>query len=347
MNRWKIILPVALIVTVVVLFFLLFPHRSFANDIVIDSDRVDNSYNNSIANAGSYAVKIGDTIYYDYLEDTLDYGTFAIKSGMTKRTYWGGFQLYPDAPFLDNLFQGKILLEPSRDDYFDPETGSCQYFDTAYSPDIKKEFYCFIKDNLRYFISSDNQIYCQQDGTYQLIADITDAQTDLSKDPPYITDRYIYYEDEEKEGFASLLCQYDRKQQKTIKKLSFEKPSETVLPSTLMGNNNQVLFQTTDFSKLYLVDFDKETVETVYDVKEGTLTVNLFENNVYLGVRASDKAGLFTFPLDCPDQIRQLTSENVYGVYILDHQYVYFTDGEDNLYLIKNTGGEVETVFKK
>ncbi len=346
MNKKRIVFLVCMLIIIisVVAFIMIFPHRSYPNDIIIESSSVNNSYNNSIANKISDSTQIGDTILYSYTRDVLDYGIFAIKTGKTKRVYWDGLQIYPSVPSLDIIYHDKVLLESNSDNYFDWERSRFVSTDTQYSPHNKKSFYCFIKDNIRYFVSSDNKFFQQKGDDYILIADISSANTDLSQSSSYITSDYIYFSDYENEHYC--LCQYDIKT-KSIKKLPFEAGDAVVDSESLMGNGEKLIFLTMDSNTLFSADFNTNRVDKLYQVDEGVLTVNMYKNNIYIGVRANKEKGLLVIPIDNKDSISWLSRKNIYGVYIFDNNYVYYQDENKNLFRVTTDGKRTDIVFDR
>ena len=72
-NKKKIILFVIILIVIipVLVLIIIFPHRSYPNDIIIESSSVNNFYNNSVANKTTDATQIGDTILYNYTEDVV------------------------------------------------------------------------------------------------------------------------------------------------------------------------------------------------------------------------------------------------------------------------------------
>ena len=343
-NKKKIILFVIILIVIipVLVLIIIFPHRSYPNDIIIESSSVNNFYNNSVANKTTDATQIGDTILYNYTEDVIDYGTFAITTGNTKRVYWNGLQFYPSVPSLDILYHNKVLKNSNSDDFFDIKKGEFVSTETQYSPDKHEAFYCFIKDNCRYFVSSDNKYYQQQGDEYKMIADISSASTDLSKSSSYITNEYIYYSDYANEQFW--LCQYKRKSE-SIKKLRFEEGDVVVDSESLLANDEKLIFLSMDYDTLYVADFNTNRIDKLYHVDEGVMTVNLYKNSIYIGVRAAKEEGLLEVPVDNTDSIRWLSRKKIYGVYIFDNNYVYYQDENKNFYRVTTDGKRTDNIF--
>lgn len=348
MKKAKKIIAVTAILIVAavacyVLNYLVNPAWMYTNNITIGSDYVDNSYNNSVANLGSDAVKIGDTILYNYYNSSLlCYGTIAITSENARRVYWEGMALSYSLPPLDTLYNGKVLKEPNTDDYFDIEKGDYVSTCKVYNPSKDIYYNCFVKDNVRYFVSEHNLLYRQEGEQYKQIEDMSFVKHNLSMSDFYLTDRYIFYDDyDDKDN--TLLCRYDRKTQKT-KSIIFNEGDTMINSSSLLGKDVYLIFLSYDGGTLYRADFKNNRIEKLYH-SNGMLIANMYTDMIYFGVQLSRDSGLYAMPLDKPGSVKKLEGGGIFGVYILDNEYVYFQDVDKNLYRVTTDGKKTERVF--
>lgn len=113
----------------------------------------------------------------------------------------------------------------------------------------------------------------------------------------------------------------------------------------LFANNSEVFF--VSHNTLFRLNPYENMHESLFTCDK-QFCVNFFENNLVLGVgRGSNKQGVYIIDLEKPIKECRICEIPVDGIYILDNQYVYFTDEDYHLYRILLNGNSLEIVFDK
>lgn len=325
------------------------------NLLKIEDEVIDNRYNNVIANTESNLVKIKNRLYYNYYSgDIFKYGTYEVSSGLTKRVYWEGPSLSPGFISLNNVWEDKIL-----DTYLD-ENGTANYFDIddkKYKPcftvdndkDIVLDGYYFIVDGVQYYFSKDERLYILDNGKLRFIAspELLKLNDFNFMDNCYINSNYIYYK-----NFVNneiYICRFDIDKQKVINEYCIKD-----IPHTENGFENfiakedDIYFLTENHNKLYHVDLKDNSAQKLFETA-GVITFNCYNDKLYVSVHldsTEEKSnGLYIIDTKTSEINHIYDKMGVYGIYILDNKWVYFTDKDDYLYRITKDGKNIEKVF--
>lgn len=78
---------------------------------------------------------------------------------------------------------------------------------------------------------------------------------------------------------------------------------------------------------------------------DSTLCMNYYNNTLYYGVMHEKNSGLYRVDCSKMSKAEKIYDKGVCSIYILDDEYIYFTDFDENLYRIKNDTKKVEVVF--
>lgn len=335
--------------------------------ISVHSTKVDNRYNNQCAGSEVKLVQIGDKLYYnyktnqltysDYTDETADFGTYEISSGGAHQLYEAGNKRSSVLLRLDFVYKNKILNDSIINDLDDEEYYN--FKTKSYQPcDIVPEFQNREGNNsfTRFFVGDD--IYCMtetalyqslDEGKAKLCLDWDDVGLKYTPYPFYIQGKYFCYCTGEED--KRMFCRFDMEKKKLLNQIPYTATAPGVEPDATYGLtmdrlivDGDVAYVVGDGHALLRFDLKDNSVETIVD-PNSSLYMNVYDHTLYYGIMQEGDAGLYQVKGN--GEPKQLYDKGVNSIYILDDTYVYFTDGEDNLYRIKNTGGEVEIVFKK
>lgn len=107
-------------------------------------------------------------------------------------------------------------------------------------------------------------------------------------------------------------------------------------------------FKNYNLCNLSAVFFNKY-VKYIYSLAialpDSTLCMNYYNNTLYYGVMHEKNSGLYRVDCSKMSKAEKIYDKGVCSIYILDDEYVYFTDFDENLYRIKNDTKNVEVVF--
>lgn len=354
---------------IALLIYLVFFNTTYLNFVIVEEETVDNSYNNCLANnelnMHSNLAKIGGKLYYSYSNnDSFKYGTYDISSFITKRIYWEGISSSPVTLNLDVIGNEKIL--------FNAGNGSVEFYDTKngkymplYSLDhnqIDNNLYLetFFIDGYQYWYSGEGPAWCS-DG-YKIYRDVNGKlelifSTDvISADyfgAPQFDDRYIYLEAGKEDKFnisKAYFYKYDILKKQVINRMQIDINNH--LNSNIVTNDkiysiSGIYNEKSDENDTFLCVSEMNTKKQKKILSTtGTQILNGYNNLVCIGVNESgNKNGLYVIDIKT-DEVKKIYDEKaVYSIYIVDNQWIYFTDQNEKLYRITPDGKTIEKVF--
>ena len=373
----KIKIPLIIILIITVLFFIpycILFNTSYFNRINIQDNNNNNfNYNNDIANIGSDLIQIDNKLYYNYVNgECLKYGTYEIGSYITRRVNWDGFSVSPQNIRLSEVYKGKILdswaksdsyfidsegINPFIEDgkyingdiiieYFDFSNKTYKEYITIKNPEkyILQPSFTVIGETI-YFYSKDCSLYLYDGESIKLVADIKDLESRdfYLQTKGYISNSQIYYQ-----GYIDnklyIYC-YNTERKKIIYKFCIDDvPNAENGVSNLIADGDDVYFLA-DFNKLYHINLKENTIEKLFETK-GVITANYYNQKLYIGVeKYLDENGLYTLDLSNNKKVQKLNTKETCGVYILDDEWIYFTDQNEKVYRITPDGKSIEKVF--
>lgn len=328
--------------------------------ISVKESVVDNRYNNSCAGTGVKLIQIGDKLYYNYNNsDSINYGTYEISSNECRRIHWNGVQENPvnlslEYFYKNKIFNDSIINDIGEEEYYDVETESfkpCNLIPNFKSPDGLSYYRFFAGDDI--YCATDKTIYKSLgDNQYTVFAakdDLNCEELASLPEPFYIQGKYLYYETLIKDDFY--LCRYDTENKKIVNKIPYTSLINESMPDATYGLSMNKLIADSD--NVYLVldghallffDLVNNSVEKITD-PNSTLCMNYYNNTLYYGVMHEKNSGLYRVDCSKMSKAEKIYDKGVCSIYILDDEYVYFTDFDENLYRIKNDTKKVEVVF--
>ena len=203
-------------------------------------------------------------------------------------------------------------------------------------PEDMKNATVFTRDNTPYLISNQT-LYSYKNNKAVLLADTLDLKLegyDLSPENIYRDKNWLYYKS--RSGKELQLCRYHLKT-KQIESLKIGEDCDTFLAC------GDKVYARAGRNKLYRADFADASV-TLLRQTEGELLFNCFGNTLYFAVQSQDDdAGVYT--LSKGGTLRKISNERINRLYLLDDDYLYYTDDSGSLRRMTTDGKTVETVF--
>lgn len=367
-----ILLTVFILFCIVYIYIALFNTTHF-NSVKIENSLCDNNYNNCLANTDNKLVQIGDKLYYNYIGDPLKYGTYEIAGGVTKRIYWEGFDLKGGkCLYLDNIYNGKILessisdvsAEPTPNyivNYYNIDNKKYEPYFTLENPDnIYLSGGFFVAEGVQYFYSygadeDSPYLYRYKDDKLELI--LSKKLTGLENySSPIINNDYMYFttintvRDEQCDYYV---CKYDMDTKKILKKVKIPTTFDEYYSSNIDGCKlvlgDKIYGYRSKLNKdtVFVTDLGSETIKDVFEVTDGSIIINGYENNAYIGVEYGKNKGIYKINNETNAVSNVLSETNISQLYILDEKWLYFVDDIDGkrLYRVSSDGKTVEKVF--
>ncbi len=354
-----------LIVTVLIIYFLLF-NTTYINFVRVNDNAVDNSYSNTLANEHhkmwSNLARIDDKLYYNYAyNDPFKYGTYEISNNFTKRIYWEGITVTPSLLKLNVIGDGKILRN-NRDgsvDQYDIQESKFKPYIKLDDDSIKgKTYLCiFYINGKQYWYSGEApmgvinkyKIYTCENNKLNLYFS-TDEIGEGDFSVPAFVDDYIYLEainDDSNDG-KNYLYKYNTKTNTIVDQVEID---ETSGGYNIVSKDKAYSIVYRDYDnendRLIVTDIKNKTQKEIFDT-DGSAIVNGYDDLVCIGVYSdsdSDKNGLYIID-EKTDKIKQIyRDQEVFGVYVVDDKWIYFSDETDKLYRITPDGKVIEKVF--
>lgn len=346
-------------------FALRFTNRS---SVEVSSSPVDNSYNNRILNYENL-FQIEDKLYYSY--DSGDFrhcGTYEISNHGSYKFKGVNFDTYDPASIFDrilypqseNIFEhnGEILIQPDFENV-DKLKG--------YSSVLKiKNNYCnvgtTIDDELVYTVDeyNDNLYFFTQKAVYRYDEDnkkdkfnkVIDIPEELSDSINYTLDIHLYYFDND-----TLYILYPNEKTYDFYALGLNGKDKKVYHTTLSTTRNIYSLVVDDnyailgscgngvTTNSYIYTIDLENNCTIDYVAKHLCDFNYYNGKVY-AYTGYDYTNKGIHIIDVKDKSsKQIYDDNVYAVYVLDNEWVYFSDNYSTLYRVSVDGSKLETVF--
>lgn len=345
-------------------------NTTYFNSVKIENIQCDNNYNNCVANTYNELVQIGDKLYYNYIGDPLKYGTYEIADGITTRIYWEGFDLKgAKCLYLDNIYNGKIL----ESSISNVSTESSQnYIVNYYNIDNKEYEPCFTLENsnniylsggffvaegVLYFYSFDDDeesssLYRYKDEKLELILSKELIGTE-NYSRPIFNNGYMYFttintvSDEQCDYYV---CKYDMDTKKILKKVKIPTTLDEYYSSNIdgcklvLGDKVYGYRSKSNKDTIFVTDLSSETIKNVFEVTDGSIIINGYGDNAYIGVEYGKNKGIYKINNETNVVSDVLTGADVSQLYILDKKWLYFVNGR-KLYRVSSDGKTVEKVF--
>ena len=326
-----------------------------STDIVVKKTDVNNRYHNGICNVSNELIQIDDTIYYNYPRDCMYYGTYEIKTGSLRRVHWDGFKLYPNNISLDDVYQNRIYKDNALNLYWDFENDTL-IEDTDIPPCKVREdgtyetLRFFANDDMYYFSDSELDKWDEDKG-FSRIASSSDLGDDSIRmyisDGFYISDSFIDYivVDDKKDQLSYCLKRFDIASKKIVNQISFGEifPGRSFSSSDLISDGDNV-FALFDGVVLYRFNYSNNSAEKIIETNS-VIYMNCYNHSLYYGVMHEKDAGIYKIDYNGKAKPEKIYDMGVQSVYILDDDYVYFTDTDGNLFRITTDGKIKENVF--
>lgn len=353
-----VLVPLAVILTII---YLVFFNTTYFNTVTVSGRAVDNSYTNALSNneqsMWSKLARIDDKLYYSYSPASrIKPGTYEISNNCTKRIYVGGTFLSPEVLNLDVVGDGKILLNTKDGavEYFDVQNGEYKPFtelkdDIANDREYKSAFYI---DGKQYLYSGDEpfgiytsyDIYACENDKFNLYFS-TDKIGEKNVSAPCFDGEYIYvvsYEDNGNDS-ENYLYKYNAKSGAAENKISISDAGNYITASD--GKVYSMVYGDEGKNRLTVTDMNAENQKDIFNT-DGSTIVNGYGGLVCVGVYSDSdgKNGLYVIN-GKTDELNQIYGEEVFGVYIVDDKWIYFTDENEKLCRITPDGKTLEKVF--
>lgn len=353
-----VLVPLAVILTII---YLVFFNTTYFNTVTVSGRAVDNSYTNALSNneqsMWSKLARIDDKLYYSYSPASrIKPGTYEISNNCTKRIYVGGTFLSPEVLNLDVVGDGKILLNTKDGavEYFDVQNGEYKPFtelkdDIANDREYKSAFYI---DGKQYLYSGDEpfgiytsyDIYACENDKFNLYFS-TDKIGEKNVSAPCFDGEYIYvvsYEDNGNDS-ENYLYKYNAKSGAAENKISISDAGNYITASD--GKVYSMVYGDEGKNRLTVTDINAENQKDIFNT-DGSTIVNGYGGLVCVGVYSDSdgKNGLYVIN-GKTDELNQIYGEEVFGVYIVDDKWIYFTDENEKLCRITPDGKTLEKVF--
>lgn len=348
---------------IALLIYLVFFNTAYINVVTIDGKAVDNSYNNAIANKmhkhWSNLARIDNKLYYNYSNnDVFKYGTYEISNNFTKRIYWEGISISPFFLNLNVIGDEKILLNKGdgKVDYYDIQK-------SEYTPFIKLENDAIIKNKTylcvfyingkQYWYSGDDpmgvitkyKIYTCDNNKLNLYFS-TDEIDKCSFAAPNFDGNYIYLAaiNDDSNSNENYFYKYDVKNDTVVDRVEIDNNYDNY---NIINNDKaySIIYSDIDKEHVVVTDINTKKQKAIFDTC-GSAIVNGYGDLICMGVYSDlDKNGLYVID-NKTDEVKQIyRDQEVFGVYIVDNKWIYFTNADDKLYRITPDGKTLEKVF--
>lgn len=358
----KVLLIIAVpLAVILIIIYLVFFNTTYLNTVTVSGNAVDNSYNNAAANQEysmfSKLARIDDKLYYSYDPvDRLKSGTYEISDNFTKRIYAGGTFLSPEVLNLDVVGNGKILLNTKDGtvEYFDVKNDEYKPFtklkdDIANDREYKSAFYI---DGRQYLYSGDEpfgiytsyDIYACENDKLNLYFS-TDKIGENNVSAPCFDGDYIYFtaSKDNGNGRENYLYKYNTKSGAAENKISISDSGNYI--TAFDGKAYSMVYGEEGKNRLTVTDINAGNQKDIF-ATDGSAIVNGYGGFVCMGVNTDSdgKNGLYVIDAKT-NELNRIYGEEVFGVYIVDDKWIYFTDENDLLYRIAPDGKTLEKVF--
>lgn len=357
-----LVLPLALIAFAI---YLIFFNTIHVNSVKVSGNTIYNSYNNAVANwdhnSHSVLARIDDKLYYSYEPvDRFKAGTYEISNNFTKKIYVGGTYLSPEVLNLDVVGSNKLLLNRSNGkvDYYDFESGSYKSFvelddkavnDKAYS----EVFYVngkqyWYSGNEPFGIITSYEIYSSENNELKLYFSTEKIEESSVFCAPCFDGDYIYCASFENDTntSANYLYKYNAKRGEVENKVKISEIGGYMIAGVDKVYSMIYAEEGKNKNRLTVTDINTQNQKSIFST-DGSSIVNGYNGLVCMGIYGDtdDKNGLYVID-GKTDEVKQIYSEKeVFGVYIVDDKWIYFSDEDDRLHRITPDGKTLEKVF--
>lgn len=358
----SLIIAVPLVVILTIIYLVVF-NTPYFNTVTVSGNAVDNSYNNAAANQEhsmwSKLARIDDKLYYSYSPvSRIKCGAYEISNNCTKRIYAGGTFLSPEVLNLDVVGDGKILLNTKDGavEYFDVQNGEYKPFtelkdDIANDREYKSAFYI---DGNQYWYCGDDppgiytsyDIYACENDKLNLYFS-TDKIGEDNVSAPCFDGDYIYFASYKDNGNSGeyYLYKYNAKSGAAENKISISHTGNYITASDDKAYSIVYSEDGEGKNRLTVTDINAENQKDIFNT-DGSTIVNGYGGLVCVGIYSDSggKNGLYVIDAKT-DELNRIYGEEVFGVYIVDDKWIYFTDENEKLYRITPDGKTLEKVF--
>ena len=320
---------------------------------VIAGTIVDNDYNNYLSNGN--LVRIGDTLYYNYVRSPFAYGLMEISESGSKRIYWEGLKSgYYRVSFPLRQCDGQLLMAPDEQTlFYSRKTKKFELY-TAPSP-IESLPICYQKsdDKIIYLVRDNPE--SPQNERRRILLYQDGAITELAAAPAiytfYMVGNDVYYLIQlDYEEFEFRKYNLLDKTDISIRKLyCYTEVYNFIIEGDYLvfaGCNELQNYAPYSIFKFNLNSSDK-TVETVQSGKPHAsdymfdiTAFNAFNGHIYV----ASMFGLTAYDV-VTNESQRLYDGYVEECYIVDDTWVYFVNDNAELWRIPQIGGTAEKVY--
>ncbi|MBR1482551.1 MAG: hypothetical protein IJ598_06245 [Ruminococcus sp.] len=339
------IIGLPLLIVILFYTFFLMPKQHF--DISITSEQISHNYHNTIANRSSSLIQIDDKLYYNYRNgDSFRYGTYEITDSTTKRVYWEGPALSPRNISLDNVYHGQIAEDIET--YLNTSTGSLYHVDSGIPQELKPN-HSFVVNDVWYFYTLGNnpELYRMNGDKPELFVSADTLGEPEIPFKMYIDDSFIYYvsnmQNIENNGIARYSLKSGEAQSIYPDEL---KNIENALSSiSCLFARNGKAYYLTNYNSIFETDFESGVTKLLYHSDDYISSVNMLDDTLFFS-EDSENGGIYALSVT-NGTIEELLSQRagIKELYLLDWEYVYYNDYNENLFRIHRKTKEIERVF--
>lgn len=301
---------------------------------------IENQYYNYLA--GGDLCRIEDKLYFNYVENTMKYGLVEISSMGSRRVYWEGVAWSAPGVGLPPLYACNERI------YFyhttlNDKTKTLEWLNPAESVQGTTNIQtCSTKNNL--YFDQDGAIYYTKSGeynTYGNLMKLANGEENLILQNVgcfLVHDDFIYYTSFEDQAIS--VREYNLTSNRNRKLFS----SEISIISMMICKQKLIFMaEMPNYERvLYMYDLNQGSGNQI-EPKEIRLSMNsyiVYDDKVYI---CSD-SGVLVFDLESYDT-NVISEQQASTCYIVDHQWLYFCDNEQNLFRVLQTGGTTAFVY--
>lgn len=366
------------VVLIILIGWILIVHRTNNSNVEVSKNIVDNSYNNHSLNDDTGLIQKDDKLYYTYYSGNFfDCGIYEISSKGSMRIKCSNIEnlysfLYPG--HLDNIFEynGALVLDPYPNSFnilftINSFLGIGQkYLDLGTIDGLgisevevyNNELYCF----------AGNSVYKYNNGNYEKMIDLpekvfNDGRRIFNYHQYCFHNNILYIPVENDKTYDIYVMALDGSSKyvyhteisafKSIKRFAVNDNyavigcdwNSSFREYYALEHNideNDAIFKDTDTGvggehKIYAVELKKDGKTNIVD--ENGEIFNLYDDKIY-----SCTDGVCVIDINSKKR-KQLYNGDVSNIFILDSDWIYFTNYDNNLYRVSPDGKSVKTVF--
>lgn len=361
-GRINIIITIAIILATVILLYFIFAPNVKKNDYC-KSEYVDNTYNNLVLSGGDLT-RIEDKLYFNYDCGNATFGF--LKMGLYEINSDGSSRMIDDHRFyfgaldpmfrltnkdnnllmaqLDNITYLNFVVENGQDgiNRYNPDT---QKSERLYTPNIPKpeSMNSYIVDGDKIYYITESKIYVSDDGVNltEVFANVHSIYQPIFSKLYYISNNYIYYIT--KEHKVLYVKKYDMSNHKQVWEKEINFVSDEI--SDIFVYNDNIIITCHDEHYCYSIykmkDNETEFSLLYSDNEPQEYFINSYKDKIML---SAEEKGLITVDINT-SAVNKLIDKGVMSTYVIDNEWIYYTDKTGRLHRISNDGTKNELVF--